>query len=486
MTGFTSAVFTMFPAMPELAEVFRTHDAYLVGGAVRDMLTGCHPLDYDIVVRQDPEAIAHAITRNTGAHFFRMGKDRQTVFRGQIRENTIDLVRMAGDSIESDLRLRDFTINAMAVHLGNCVFLDPLLGQLDLANRIIRMVSENAFLSDPLRLLRTYRFAATLNFDIENGTAAAIRTHSRLIRLPAGERIREEMFRLLDTPGATGYLEKMKDDGLLFDLFPELSAAAGCTQNAWHCFDVLDHTLSACRHLEYFLNGNGTADPAFQKAIGEIDNRRKPVLKLAMLLHDIGKPRTRIPDAAGSVHFFGHEAIGASLAAGITSRLKLSNPDADYLLKLVQNHLQPVLLYQAHGNQSLSRKGIVRFFRSLNGLTPDLLIMALADACAKTIRPCGAVPSFSGFIADLLKMYDKDYTRRKIDDRLITGQDLITLFGLKPSPVFKTILEAVEEARLSRTFDSREDAIAWVRSWLDLNENMKPSTVKMIDNPRVP
>lgn len=469
MTDLSSAVPALFQAVPALSVVSRNREAWLVGGAVRDMLRGLNPLDYDIVVRQDPESLAADFSRDTGASFFRMGKNRQVVFRGQFRDHTIDIVSMAGDSIESDLMLRDFTINAMAIHLGSCMFLDPVGGQRDLENRTLRMVSDKAFASDPLRMLRAYRFAATLDFDIEKKTETAIKIHSKLICRPAGERIREELIRLLAAPGATGYLWQMKDSGLLFDLFPELIDAKGCTQNRHHCFDVLNHTLYACRHLESFLNGRGT-DPLFQTATNGIKDRLKPMLKLAMLLHDIGKPRTRSTDASGSVHFFGHEKIGAKMAETISDRLKFSNPDADYLSALIKYHLRPLLLYQAHQKQSLTRKGIIRLFRSLNTRIPDLLLMVLADICAKSEHAGDVEPSFSGFIADLLKTYYYDYLPEINKEPLVTGRDLITLFGLRPSPAFKIILETVEEARLSQTFFGRQDALDMVRTWLEKND----------------
>lgn len=471
MMDLSFAVPALFQAVPALAVVSRNREAWLVGGAVRDLLRGLSPLDYDIVVRQDPESLAADISRDTGASFFRMGKNRQVVFRGQFRDHTIDIVSMAGDSIESDLRLRDFTINAMAIHLGSRMFLDPMGGQRDLENRTLRMVSDMVFANDPLRMLRAYRFAATLDFNIEKKTESAIKVHSRLIRLPAGERLREELIRLLAAPGATGHLWQMKASGLLFDLFPELVDAKGCTQNRHHCFDVLDHTLFACRHLESFLNGQGTdTDPAFQLAVNSIDNRLKPMLKLAMLLHDIGKPRTRSTDAAGAVHFFGHEKIGALMTEAISGRLKFSNSDADYLSTLIQFHLRPLLLYQAHQKQSLTRKGIIRLFRSLNTRIPDLLLMVLADICAKSEHAGDVEPSFSGFIADLLKTYYYDFLPEINKEPLVTGRDLISLFGLKPSPAFKTILETVEEARLSQTLSDRQDALEMVRTWLEKND----------------
>ncbi len=435
------------------------------------MLMGRIPLDYDIVVPEDPKALVKSIVA-PGGSFFKIGKNRQAVLRGQFKDHTIDLVQMEGGSIESDLRLRDFTINAMAIRLDNRSFLDPVQGQKDLANKTIRMVSEQSFLRDPLRLLRTYRFAAALDFGIETRTESAIKTHGHLIGRPAGERIREELIKLLSAPCAGEFLQKMSDSGLLFHLFPELSTELACTQNLHHRFNVLDHTLKACRHLESFLNGKEIETNAFlQIAISGIDGSLKPLMKLAMLLHDIGKPLTRSVDPAGAIHFLGHEKKGAELAEEILTRLKFSGKDTEYLCLLIQNHLRPVLLYQAHQNQTLTRKGILRLFRSLDIHVPDLLVHALADAFAKTENARNMDPSFSGFIEDLLKSYFQDFVPRKKEKRLITGQDLITLFGLKPSPAFKTILEVVEEARLLQTFSSREEALALVKTWLLSNGN---------------
>lgn len=458
---------TQFLAMPISIDAVSAHETYLVGGAVRDMLLGVNPLDYDIVVPNNPQVLADAISSDTGATFFKMGKSRQAVLRGQIHGCTIDIVRMAGGSIENDLRLRDFTINAMAVHINSHLLLDPLKGQEDLANRTIRMVSEQAFVSDPLRLLRTYRFAATLNFEIEKETETAVQTHSRLIRRPSGERIREELIRLLNSPCAARYLKKMRDSGLLFDLFPELENASGCSQNVYHRLDVLDHSLLACKHLEAILNSEWTEVSRFQTAIAE---HEKPLLKLAVLLHDIGKPATRSISIDGSVHFIRHEKISAVMASNIASRLKLSNSNADYLCELIRNHLRPLSLYRAHQNQSLTRKGMFRLFRSLKRYTPDLLLMALSDACAKSDNTSETDVSIYGFMSDLMSLYFQEYLPRKNQTPLITGYDLIARFGLYPSPVFKIILESVEDARLSQNLINRTDALAWVQTWLTAQE----------------
>lgn len=481
---FSSAVSTLFELIPELYDFSRHQDIYLVGGAVRDILLGRTPTDYDLVVSVDPEIIARRISSASDFHFFKMGKNRQTVFRGKHKNLTLDFVRMAGDSIEADLLVRDFTINAMAFHLGRRSFLDPLKGRADLEKGILRMVSDEIFMDDPLRLLRTYRFAAALNFDIEHRTETSVRTHRHLMNRPSGERIREELLLLMRTPSAAGYLRKMSDSGLLFDLFPEMIDEAGCMQNHHHAFNVLEHTLSACNHMDLYLNGMGmNMLLPFELAVHSIHDSLKPFLKLAMLLHDSGKPLTRTVHKDGSVHFLGHEKIGAQMADGISSRLKFSNYESGYLRLMILHHLRPSLLFQSHQNQSLTRKGMIRLFRSVNQHTPDLLLMALADFCAKTEHPADMDRSFFSFIAELLEIYFDDYVLRKNEERLISGHDLITVFGLTPSPVFKIILEAAEEAWLSQTISTRQEALTWIHSWLNAHEKTDFKELKMIDNP---
>lgn len=467
MNPLSSAITPLYQAIPVLQTLSETHDIFLVGGAVRDMLLGICPPDYDIVTSTDPQMLVDAIFQDSGASFFKLGKNRQMVYRGKIGAYTLDIAPMAGGSIDSDLNLRDFTINAMAVYLHNRLLLDPLNGQVDLADRKIRMVSEQAFINDPIRLLRAYRFAATLNFAIEENTKTAIQIHGRRISGPAGERIREELLRLLHTPCAAFFLKNMKETGLLFHIFPEISDTSGCTQNEHHAFDVLDHTLWACHHLDTILHDEGAEKTVFQAAVAD---RKRPILKLAMLLHDIGKPATRTEDDNGSVHFYGHESIGAQMAADVSLRLKLSKTDSDYLLELIRNHLRPLFLYQAHQTRSLTQKGIIRLFRAMKENTPDLLAMVLSDIRAKTDAPEDADPFFTEFVENLLKHFLEDYLPHQNQKPLLTGRDLIDHFGLNPSAEFKAILEAVEEARLSHDLSSREEAFAWVQEWLTTNE----------------
>lgn len=449
-----------------LADISAEFETYLVGGAVRDILMGRTPVDFDVAVTGNPEEIAKKITKKEGV-FFTLGKNRQEVHRCMLHNQAIDIVRLQGDTIESDLLQRDFTINAISLRLKDSSIIDPLEGRKDLENKTIRMVSEHAFTSDPLRMLRAYRFEANSGFNMEDNTLSAIKKHSRLIRHSAGERIREELIKLLSEANAAEYLRKMSDSELLFEIIPELKEEIDCSQNTHHKFDVWNHTLNTCCHLEELLNGKeNIMNETLQQAVQSIENHDKPLLKLAALLHDVGKPVTRSVDEKNITHFYGHEKKGADLSAAILSRLKFSGRDTDYMVTVIKEHLKPVHLYKSHKKQYLNRKNITRFFRRENTLTPDILIHSMADAWAKTDLIEDKDESFYGFVTDILNLYFQDFTSRKKESPLINGNDLKVIFGLSPSPAFKSILDAVEDARLSHEISSRESALDMVRELL--------------------
>ncbi len=440
-------------------------EAYLVGGAVRDILMGKKPVDFDVAVTGNPEEIAQEITKKGGV-FFTLGKNRQKVHRCMLHGQVIDIAGLQGESIESDILKRDFTINAISLRLKDKLIIDPAGGITDLENKTIRMVTEHAFISDPLRMLRAYRFEANTGFSIEKNTLSAIKKHGSLIRVSAGERVREELLKLLSEENATEYLRKMSDYELLFEIIPELKEEINCSQNTYHKFNVWNHTLNTCDHLEHLLNGKeNMMNETLQLAVQSIENANKPLLKLAALLHDVGKPMSRSVDEKNIVHFYGHEKKGAEISAGILSRLKFSSRDTDYMLSVINEHLKPVHLYKSHKMQNLKRKNIIRFFRRENTLTPHILIHAMADAWAKTDLIEEKDESFNGFITEILILYFHDFIRRKKEAPLINGNDLREIFGLSPSPAFKIILDAVEDARLSHEISSRESALDMAR-WL--------------------
>ena len=436
--------------------------AYLVGGTVRDLLLGRQPADLDIAVAGDPAAYARTIADRTATRVVAMGKPGQTVYRVASRAMLIDVSPLKNDRIEDDLAARDFTVNAMAWDLGVLTLVDPLDGRGDLSARCIRMVTPQAFENDPLRLLRAYRMAATLGFEVENDTRKAIQQKASLIGRPAGERIRVELLQLLGAPDSTRLIEIMAADGLLTALFPEMQAMIGCRQNLHHDFDVFEHTLRSYAALEALIHQGATLSPALAGRYAEAQPTTA-VLKYAMLLHDIGKPPTRRVDADGRVRFRGHAGRSSAMAADISQRLRLSRQEAQQAETIIRLHLRPLDLFTAHRRQAAGPKAIHRFFRDSDPWSVDILLHALGDRRGKREAPLAEDDGFTDFVMSLIDYHDATYQTARTAAPLLSGHDLIRHFDLAPGPAMGKLLAQIEEERLAGILKTREAAIEFVR-----------------------
>jgi putative nucleotidyltransferase with HDIG domain len=439
---------------------------FLVGGCVRDLLLGHDPEDFDLAVSENPKRLASKLAAHLGGSMFKMGKNKTVVYRVMAGSHPLDVSPLAGGAIEFDLRQRDFTVNAMAFDLNSLQLIDFFNGVSDILNKQIKMVSENAFIMDPLRMLRAYRIAAFLNFTIEDKTTDAIRRHAGRITVSAVERIKTEFFKLLASPISLVHLMNMQKSGLLSTLFPELGSLVGCVQNRHHQFDVMEHTWQAYQVLEQALNNQLTGlSPEIRSVLLEMPSNEKVLLKCAMLFHDLGKPRVRSVTESGDVHFFEHEAVGAEIARDICLRLKCASAETSFIESVVKNHLRPLLLFIADQNGTLTRKGITRFFMTCGLLTPVILVHVLADISGKNIGGYEAMDStLSAFITRLFSLYHESFKPGQHQPRLVTGQDLMDVFGLHPSPLFKVILQDIEVARLAGDIHTREQGLKMAES----------------------
>lgn len=439
---------------------------YLVGGTVRDFLLGFDPKDIDIAVTNNPLRVAEEIAANAGGRPVRIGKPGKTIYRVTAKDRVYDVVPVNGDRIEADLMQRDFTINAMAVDIASDRLIDIGKGRRDLSERVIRMVADDSFRNDPIRLLRAYRFASVLDFKITSGTTAVISRDADRISLAAGERIRVEWLKLLGAPGAYERIASMDAAGLLGRIFPELSALKGCMQNHHHRFDAFAHTMDTCRHLEVML---ATDRPALCPGQANQMLLQGPsfeaLLKHAALLHDIGKAATKTVDKNGSIHFYGHEAKGADMAADTSVRIRMSKNERQYVDRIIRNHMRPLALFMIHAQQQLHRKGIVRFFMKCAPCAPELLLLSVADMLAKGDTKRSA--EFLQFARDIVRSWFDEYLPRARKSPLITGHDLIHVFRLAPSPLFEAILDHIETKRRTGEIRTREEALEAIIFFLD-------------------
>jgi tRNA nucleotidyltransferase/poly(A) polymerase len=438
--------------------------AFIVGGSIRDLLCGRSPVDYDVAVVGDAVKFARQIERNINGRMVELGKPGQKIIRVVSGKNIIDVSSIKEASIEKDLQARDFTVNAMAYDLSSNRLIDPVGAKRDLKNKTVRMVSKDIFKQDPVRLLRAYRIAAEFQFEIEPQTKAAIRKDAALIQQSAGERIRAEFFKMLQCTGFHPYLCQMADSMLLFAFLPELAALKKCRQNRHHEFNVFDHTLHAFHHLEGLLGSNQKLLIVNREAAANrIDETQIPLIKLAMLLHDVAKPAvmTKSPDA--KLHFYGHEGQSARMAEAICQRLKCSRRDSAKVYFLVCHHVRPRFLFTALHEQKAGPRAVTRFFMKCAEHIPDLLIIAAADMLGKEAQFSERSTAFLAFLNQLMVDFESNFKPRKSGSRLISGHDLTVEFGLAPSPLYKKILARVEEERLSRSDMTRQEAVVLVK-----------------------
>jgi poly(A) polymerase len=443
-----------FPHSPEV---------YLVGGTVRDILLGKKPLDYDCVTTGDPATFAGQIAAIFNSRVIRLGKPGMILYRVKSPENFYDIVPAFDGAIDSDLRQRDFTINAMALRSSDGALVDLFNGRGDLHQKIIRMVSRNNLISDPIRLLRAYRMGAALNFSIETVTRDSIREESHRINSSAPERIREELIKLFSGPSSSAYVKDMASSGILTAILPEMTLLKECLQNNHHLDAVFEHSLNSLSCLEEIFNHPAEFFPdiKFMPA-----SRNITLLKFAVLIHDLGKPHTRSIDENGIVHFYSHEKKSAQLSDVITKRLRFSNKDQRYVHDIIANHMKPLFLFLAHRNGRLTPKAISRFFIKSNGYVMDILIHAMADMKAKGAHPDTA--EFIKFSQTLMTSYHHQFRPLILEPPLIKGDDLITEFGISPSPLFGKILNHVEEQRLQHLIHSREEALIVAKNFLKI------------------
>ena len=376
------------PAVRVARSALAGERAWLVGGPVRDAFLDRPVEDVDIVVAGEPERAARAFATAADAHLFPLS-ERFGAWRTIARDRSwqADLTPLRGDGIEADLALRDFTVNAMARPLEAIgTLLDPHGGEADLAQGLLRAVTERSFEDDPLRVLRLARFACELGFDVEPATEALARRAAPRIDAVAPERSFYELRRLLASDDPVGGIGLADSTGLLAHLLPELDRLKGVEQNPYHHLDVWGHTLEV---LERLVEIEREPDAVF----GELGERigaelRRPLadeltrgqaLRLGALLHDAGKPATRAVTPEGRVLFWGHDGVGAGMAREVVRRLHGSTALADYVAALAQHHLR--LGFLVH-ERPLNRRHVYRYMRACEPVELEVTVLSAADRLA--------------------------------------------------------------------------------------------------------
>jgi len=479
--------------LERVVALLRTQDveAYLVGGTVRDWRMGRPVQDLDFAVRGDAMALGRQVADAVGGAYVPLDPERNTS-RVVVKvppdpeaahavTRYVDFAGLRGGDIEADLRARDFTVNAMAVDVRHLTqarppILDPTGGQDDLSRRRVRAVHENVFKDDPVRLLRAVRLTAQLQGYIEPQTQALMRQHAGLLPSTSPERIRDELVKILLLPASAPSVRLLDDFGMLKIILPEVTMLRGVTQSPPHVYDVYDHTLMTLAAMEQIVEALMAEGMPSDRLLGPIaryapelrahllpplvgDRPRTVLLKLAALLHDVGKPATRSVDADGRVRFLGHEHEGARIVGEVMRRLHFGVKEVQLVEGIVRHHMRPLLL----GNTSqVTRRAAYRFFRDAGPAGLDVLLFSLADYRATrgvNLRPEGWARRLD-VVHLFLDRYFLQHSQVVTPPKLVDGNDLMQGLNLAPGRQIGLLLEAVREAQAAGLVATRQEALA--------------------------
>ncbi|MDO8686733.1 MAG: HD domain-containing protein [Candidatus Berkelbacteria bacterium] len=420
-------------------------EAYAVGGCVRDLLLarrseseggiGKEPEDWDVTTNAKPEELQKVFKKSfyennfltvtvlTGSKDPTLSEIEITTYRQEAKytdKRHPDEVKFA-KSLEEDLARRDFTVNAIALSQGadnrkkENNIIDPFAGQKDLADKIIRAVGdpEERFNEDALRMMRAVRFATTLGFEIEEKTAKAIIKNSPWLQAIAKERIKDELMKIVMAERAADGIELLRKLGLLKYIIPELEEGYGVAQNKHHIYECYEHNLRAF---------DFAAKKKFNKFV-----------RLASLLHDIGKPKTKRGQGADST-FYGHEIVGAKMADQILNRLKFSKKDIEKIVRLVRYHL---FYYNVDEVSESSVRRLVRQAGPEN--MEELLQVRMAD------RIGSGVPKAEPYKLRHLKYVIDKVSQDPISAKMLkaSGGDVMKSLDIKPGPKVGQILDVL-------------------------------------------
>ncbi len=409
------------------------YEVFLVGGCVRDLLMAREPNDWDLTTDALPEKVLSLFEKSfydnkfgtvrlpfVGKNFIEITTYRsESLYKDKRHPEKIKF----GKSLLEDLKRRDFTVNAIALEIKNIntikekySLIDTFGGQEDIKRKIIRAVGDpqERFREDALRLLRAIRFASQLNFEIERETYQAIIDNFSLLKYVSQERIRDELVKIINSRNPEKAFIRLKETNLLKYIIPELEEGVGVIQGRHHKYDVFSHSIKS---LQAAANKNFNFE-----------------VRLAALLHDIGKPRTREFDQSGQATFYNHQLVSAKMAKDILKRLKFDNKTIEKIVLLVKEHM---FVYDIG---KVSESGVRRLLRKVGKENiDDLINLRIADRLGSGVPK--AMPYRLRHLLYLLEKVSSDPISLKV--LKINGEDVMNILKMKPNKRIGLLLNAL-------------------------------------------
>ncbi|MFF8946368.1 CCA tRNA nucleotidyltransferase [Streptomyces sp. NPDC014864] len=456
------------PVADDLARRFQEagFSLALVGGSVRDALLGRLGNDLDFTTDARPEDVLKIVRPwadavwEVGIAFGTVGLQKQarvgdvdrcfqievTTYRSEAYDRTSRKPEVSyGDSIEEDLVRRDFTVNAMAVALPRMEFVDPHGGLDDLAARVLRTpgTPEESFSDDPLRMMRAARFAAQLDFEVAPEVVAAMKGMAERIEIVSAERVRDELNKLILSAHPRKGLSLLVGTGLADRVLPELPALRLESDEHHRHKDVYEHTLIV-----------------LEQAIALEEDGPDLALRLAALLHDIGKPRTRRFEKDGRVSFHHHEMVGAKMTKKRMTALKYSNDLVKDVSRLVELHLR----FHGYGTGEWTDSAVRRYVRDAGPLLTRLHKLTRSDCTTRNKRKAAALSrAYDGLEARIAELQEKEQLDAIRPD--LDGNQIMEILGMKPGPAVGKAYKYLLELRLENGPMDHDAAVTALKEW---------------------
>lgn len=468
LDNFKKLFFAVLKDLPEeFLRVMSLEGNYFVGGFVRDLFLNKNKEDiYDIdIAVKDISSTIGSFKRHFKLTVVELDRDFGVyrVFLKGIR-NYLDVSLLQGDIIE-DIKRRDFTINAIAVKYNgkDIQIIDPLNGIGDIENGVIRTPSRKNLVDDPLRLLRAYRFGSQLGFKIEPSTEKFISELSFLLSSVSRERVKKELFKILDNNKAEMIFRDMYGSSLLKGLFPFTESFKGFYGGKLHKYDLLEHSFQTLRMIEDFEKNGFPID--FDRNILneqlESEFTALSALKLSAFLHDVGKILTK-DIINNKITFYGHEKEGGNFLRDFFIKEKYSSKSISVIEELVKFHLYPFHIIQSSKEAPrLSPRAYLKLKDALGIFAPLIFILFMADNLAKDLDD-------SNFLLQSCKKIYRDYlvyeSKEKSAPPLLNGSDVMKILNLQSGPLIGNILSDLKEKELSGIFHNKEEAEHYLRA----------------------
>ena len=432
------------------------NEGYLVGGSIRDLFTKhCVFCDRDISIK-GAENFARKIANKWDGTFIELDNENK-IYRVVLPDkiNFLDISELQGNTIEEDLKRRDFTINAIAYDLANNEFIDVTGGLKDLKNKVLRHIDDKNFEDDPLRILRAFRFYAVTGFKMTIELENALKKYLPLALNPA--------MKLFGGDFVSGALLKMDEFGLLEKIFPCVTEMKKVPPNTHHHLDLFHHVVETVRQIEILYNKISGFEKEHLDAIDFGGFPRINHLKLAGFLHDIGKFSTWTIEESGRHRFIKHDDVGSKMVVPLLRDLKFSKKQIEYISCMIKNHIYPSNVIVA---PNLNDKVMMRYVRKMDDNVVDNIILAKADRLSAR-----GVDITEEIVNTNISGLDKllDFYLSKKDSlaplpKLIDGREIMEILNIKPSPKLGEIINAINEAQLNGDITTHEEAVNYIKN----------------------